>query len=233
MTNYIEPNVLRDEIGMIELIDSMGNDLTIINNARVSFNKSKGSFEESDAKLLKYLITHQHWSPFRGVIFQFRAKAPIFICRQWWKHAIASSYVDSQNQWNEVSMRYVDASDFDFYIPNHFRMQSSDNKQASDGFINDLDNIYLGADFYNYQQEAIQLYKDAIELGVSREQARIILPTSVYTEFIWTTSLQAVINFIQLREGKGAQSEITLYAKAIKNLCSKVVPETFKVIENI
>lgn len=221
-------NILGDNIGYVELIDSMGSDLTIVNNARVSFANQKEELDTKDEKLIAYLIKHKHWSPFRGVVFQFRAKVPLFICRQWWKHHIASSYVDSQNQWNEISMRYVDASEFEFYIPSEFRKQSTNNKQCSDGELDVTADLKAKSIYKHSCKDAIACYKELIEIGVGREQARGVLPTSIYTEFIWTCSLQALINFIKLRQGKGAQDEISLYADALLGLAKPIVPITIK-----
>ena len=228
MNNKIE-NILGDRIGYIELVDSMGSDLTIVNSARVSFDKQKEALDAKDEKLIKYLIEHQHFSPLRGVVFQFKAKVPIYIARQWWKHAIASSYVDSQNQWNEKSFRFVDIKDFECYVPLTFRQQSKSNKQCSDGELNELVSAEAKHRYELANYESFKHYRYLIDkLGVSREQARGVLPTSIYTLFIWTTSLQAVLNFISLRKGEGAQNEIALYAEAIASLIQPIVPTAYK-----
>jgi thymidylate synthase (FAD) len=97
--NYQDP--LGDGKSRIELIDSMGNDLSIVNDARASFAKTSEKLDDRDIKLISYLIKHEHWSPFRGVVFKFKIKAPLYICRQWWKHVIASNHNEEQLGWNE------------------------------------------------------------------------------------------------------------------------------------
>ena len=220
---------LQDGKSRIELIDSMGSDLTIINAAKASFERQATEVDEKGIKLIKYLIEHQHTSPFRGVVFQFKIKAPLFVCRQWYKHSIASSHNDEQCQWNEKSLRYVAIKDSeDFYIPSNFRKQSSNNKQATEGELEKLNNDAAVA-IYKKQIEASYLaYSQLLELGVGREQARGILVPTVYTSWVWTVSLQALLHFISLRQGEGAQSEIKAYADAILELIKPIVPVTLQ-----
>lgn len=223
--NYRDP--LNDGKSRIELIDSLGNDLSIVNDARASFDKVSSVLDEKDIKLIKYLIKHEHTSPFRGVVFKFKVKAPLYICRQWWKHVIASNHNDEQLGWNEKSFRYVSIDDSnEFYIPQNFRQQSSNNKQATEGSLAPSEN-QLAISIYEQQcQASYQAYSQLLELGVGREQARGVLVPSVYTSWVWTVSLQALLHFIALRRGAGAQSEIGAYAQAILDLITPVVPET-------
>lgn len=220
------------DYGFVELIDSMGNDLTVVNSARVSFGKRKTTLSDGDKKLIKFLADHQHWSPFRHVQLQFHCKVPEFVARQWYKHVVGISYTEGgatsiDHAWNEISMRYVDASEFHYYVPAGFRSQSEDNKQAStDNLIDDPDNKLLNA----YRQQcdsALTLYHQLVDSGVAKEQARGLLPLSIYTEFYWTASLQAVVNFIKLRQHAGAQYEIRLYADALEKLVRQIVPASF------
>src|SRR6056300_389777 len=102
---------LGDGKSTVALIDSMGNSLAIVNDARQSFDNRKEQWEEKDNKLLNYLAKHHHTSPFRGVVFKWQVKAPLFIARQWWKHTVASTFVDDQLGWNEKSFRYCSAED--------------------------------------------------------------------------------------------------------------------------
>ena len=216
---------LNDGKSRIELIDSMGNDLSIVNDARASFDKTSAELSEKDAKLINYLIKHQHTSPFRGVVFKFKVKAPLYICRQWWKHVIASNHNEEQLGWNEKSFRYVAIDDSnEFYIPTTFRQQSKNNKQATVGSLEkDLNNKAIA--IYREQcEKSYQAYTELLELGVGREQARGVLIPSVYTSWVWTVSLQALLNFIGLRLGAGAQSEIGAYAEAIVELIKPIVP---------
>ena len=220
---YIDP--LNDGRSRIELIDSMGNDLSIVNDARASFEKSSTQLSDRDIKLIHYLIKHQHTSPFRGVVFKFKVKAPLYICRQWWKHVVASNHNDEQLGWNEKSFRYVAIDDSnEFYIPQTFRQQSKNNKQATVGSLAEDFNQKAIAIYQEQCENSYQAYSKLLELGVGREQARGVLIHSVYTSWVWTVSLQALLNFIGLRLGAGAQSEIGSYAQAIIELIKPIVP---------
>ncbi|MEL6440735.1 MAG: FAD-dependent thymidylate synthase [Cyanobacteria bacterium J06621_8] len=220
---YFDP--LNDGKSRIELIDSMGTDLSIVNDARASFEKSSADLDEKDIRLINYLIKHQHTSPFRGVVFKFKVKAPLYICRQWWKHVIASNHNEEQLGWNEKSFRYVAIDDSnEFYLPTTFRKQSKNNKQATSGSLEPELNQQAIAIYQQQCEMSYQAYCKLLELGVGREQARGVLIPSVYTSWVWTVSLQALLNFISLRLGAGAQSEIGAYAQAIVELIEPIVP---------
>jgi thymidylate synthase (FAD) len=214
--------------GFIELIDFLGSDLTVVNAARVSFGNRKTQLDSADEKLIRYLAKHQHWSPFRHVQLQFHCKVPEFIARQWYKHVVGIAYSEgatNDHAWNEISLRYVDATDFDVYMPKEgFRKQSSNNKQAStDELVEDADHRLRNA-YAEHSESALRLYSELVEQGVAKEQARGVLPLNIYTEFYWTVSLQALSNFIHLRQHAGAQYEIRLYAQALEELTKTVVP---------
>lgn len=119
--------------GFIQVIDKLGDDLTVVNSARVSFGKRKEKYDDNDRKLVKYLAKNKHWSPFRHMLVQFHVKAPEFVMRQWYKHVVGiettSSSSAKDHAWNEISGRYVPVTDF--YTPDNWRKQSEDNKQAS------------------------------------------------------------------------------------------------------
>ena len=229
MTSDKYQDPLNDGKSRIELIDFMGNDLSIVNDARASFAKTSQELSEKDVKLIDYLIKHQHTSPFRGVVFKFKVKAPLYICRQWWKHVIASNHNDEQLGWNEKSFRYVAIDDSnEFYIPTTFRKQSKNNKQATVGSLEPEINSKAIAIYQAQCENSYQTYSKLLDLGVGREQARGVLIPSVYTSWVWTVSLQALLNFIGLRLGTGAQSEIGAYAGAIVELIEPVVPVSMK-----
>lgn len=220
---YKDP--LKDGKSRIELINFMGGDLSIVNDARASFEKSSAELSAKDIKLINYLIEHQHTSPFRGVVFKFKVKAPLYICRQWWKHVIASNHNEEQLGWNEKSFRYVAIDDSnEFYIPSTFRQQSKNNKQATVGSLAPELNERAIAIYQAQCEQSYQAYSQLLELGVGREQARGVLIPSVYTSWVWTVSLQALLNFVGLRLGAGAQSEIGAYAQAIVELIEPIVP---------
>jgi len=231
MTNLLLPppiDPLNDGKSYVCLIDTMGNSLSIVNDARQSFDAYSEEWSERDAKLLKYLIKHQHTSPLRGVVFKWMVKAPLFIARQWYKHTIASTYVDDQLGWNEKSFRYCPAQDAEFYVPAQFASQATNNRQAS-GELLDSRGQALAAQIYTKTvEESRQAYDALLAAGVSREQARGVLPPCMYTSFVWTCSLQALLHFIGLRIGKGAQHEIAVYAEALLKLAEPIAPEVFE-----
>lgn len=200
--------------GFVRLIDSMGDDLSVVNSARVSFGKEKKKIDPSDEKLIAYLWEHNHTSPFRHAFVKFHIKAPIFVLRQWMKHQVGCS-------WNELSGRYVQFSG-EFYLPNVWRQQHQNNKQGSTGEIEDQQSAMM---LYKTQVEkSVSSYYDLLKIGVCKEQARMILPQSLYTECIWSCSLQAVMHFLQLRDDEHSQYEIQQYAKVIRELITPLFP---------
>ena len=219
--------------GFIEVIDHLGNDLTVANSARVSFGKRKDTYDKSDERLVHYLAKHKHFSPFRHLVVQFHIKAPEFVMRQWYKHVVGaettSSYSTKDHAWNEISGRYVPVEEY--YIPENWRQQSEDSKQASVGAIAQQEEA---SECYT---KAIQIgrhyYERLLELGVAKEQARIVMPLSQYTEVYWTASFQAIVNFIELRDEPTAQWEIREYAKVLKEQMSSIYPKTMQIWSNI
>ena len=218
---------LGDGKSSLRLLDSMGNSLSVVNDARQSFAAESAEWTERDGKLLRYLAKHHHTSPFRGVVFKWSVKAPLFIARQWWKHTVASTFVDDQLGWNEKSFRYCAADEAEFYIPLEFLQQSEDNRQASAGPLAGTSQALALAQYAQAVEACKQAYAGLLLTGVSKEQARAILPSALYTSFVWTCSLQALLHFISLRIGKGAQGEIVAYAKALLELGRPVAPEAF------
>jgi thymidylate synthase (FAD) len=218
---------LGDGKSALRLLDSMGNSLSVVNDARQSFAGESAEWTERDGKLLRYLAKHHHTSPFRGVVFKWSVKAPLFIARQWWKHTVASTFVDDQLGWNEKSFRYCAADEAEFYIPIEFLQQSEDNRQASAGPLPSRSQSLAFAQYAQAVEACKQAYAGLLLTGVSKEQARAILPSALYTQFVWTCSLQALFHFISLRIGHGAQGEIVAYAKALLELGRPVAPEAF------
>ena len=219
--------------GFVEVIDSLGTDLTVVNSARVSFGKRHTKYTDGDRKLVRFLAKYKHFSPFRHMIVQFHLKAPEFVMRQWYKHVVGiettSSSSTKDHAWNEISGRYVPVEDY--YYPQYFRKQSEDNKQASEGEIEDQKQCYFLWEKGLHQVQ--ETYKELLELGVAKEQARAILPLSQYTQVWWTASFQAIMNFIELRNEKTAQVEIQEYARALKKIMLEVYPETTKIWEEV
>ena len=215
--------------GFVEVIDSLGSDLTVVNSARVSFGKRHTKYTDGDRKLVRFLAKYKHFSPFRHMMVQFHLKAPEFVMRQWYKHVVGiettSSSSTKDHAWNEISGRYVPVEDY--YYPQYFRKQSEDNKQASEGEIEDQKQCYFLWEKGLHQVQ--ETYKELLELGVAKEQARSILPLSQYTQVWWTASFQSIMNFIELRDEKTAQVEIQEYARALKKIMLEVYPETTKI----
>ena len=212
--------------GYIEVVDKLGDDLTPVNAARVSFGGRSDTFEEKDRKLSKFLIKHKHFSPFRHQHVMFIIKAPEFVMRQWYKHVVGiettSAHVTKDHAWNEISGRYVPYDEF--YEPTEFRKQSEDNKQASDGLVEDQ--IKATMMWREAQTKTIETYKELLDMGMAKEQARSILPLTVYTKVWWTASFQSVMNFIELRDEPTSQVEIQEYARALKEIMLDIFPET-------
>ena len=217
----------------IEVIDHLGDDLTVVNSARVSFGKRKTTYEEGDKKLVTFLAKNKHYSPFRHMIIQFHIKAPEFVMRQWYKHVVGiettSDHPTKDHAWNEISGRYVAYSDF--YMPPDFRAQSDDNKQASEGLVEDQ--VEAEKLWKESQENSINAYEKMIDMGMAKEQARSILPLTVYTQVWWTASFQSIMNFIELRDEATAQVEIQEYARSLKKIMLKIFPETTKLWQEV
>ena len=212
--------------GYIEVVDTLGDDLTPVNAARVSFGGRSDEFSDKDRRLSKFLIKHKHFSPFRHQHIQLIIKAPEFVMRQWYKHVVGiettSNHPTKDHAWNEISGRYVPYDEF--YEPTEFRKQSEDNKQASDGLVEDQ--IKATMMWREAQTKTIETYKELLDMGMAKEQARSILPLTVYTKVWWTASFQSIMNFIELRDEPTSQVEIQEYARALKEIMLDIFPET-------
>lgn len=217
--------------GFVHLTEILGNDLTVVNAARVSYGKRKTYWDEKDEKLVRYLKNHKHYSPFRHVVIRFHVKAPEFVTRQWYKHVVGiettSDYATKDHAWNEISGRYMKVDDY--YYPELWRKQSESSKQGSDGELNLSDQETVKAIYDNVVDTVVKGYEDMLNLGVAKEQARIMLPLSQYTEFYWTASFQAVMNFLELRNKPDAQWEVREFAKIIEKQMRGNLPEITKI----
>ena len=221
--------------GYIELVDTLGDDLTPVNAARVSFGGRSKKLTDKDKRLSKFLIKHKHFSPFRHQHIMVIIKAPEFVLRQWYKHIVGiettSSHVTKDHAWNEISGRYVEVEEY--YYPEVWRKQSEDNKQASEGELDDLQQKRMSLAYKTYMNQVEMIYDNMISSGVAKEQARIVLPLSQYTQVWWTASFQSVMNFIELRDEKTAQVEIQEYARCLKKIMLETFPETTKLWSEI
>jgi len=205
-----------DGHGRLTLIDWMGDDLTAVNSARVSFGRTSADLSKTDIKLLRYLAEHRHTSPFEHCSVTFRARVPLFVARQWMRHRTQS--------FNEVSRRYT-GEDLRIYIPKVLRAQSKDNRQASAG---ELDAPTALAEYEYVVLRAKESYDRLTASGVARELARAVLPQAMYTEFYATANLLNWLKFIELRDHEGAQQEIVEVAREIKSVLEALYPETLR-----
>ena len=208
----------------VSLIDHMGTDLTVVNAARVSFGKKKTEFTDGDAKLIKYLADHNHWSPFGHCSVQFHIKAPVFVARQLVKHQIGLT-------WNEISRRYVDFPP-EFYDVDVWRGRPVNKKQGSSENTIEWVNRDRRTDTLKSEVENIALknYNTMIEAGVAPEQARMILPQSMMTEWYWSGTLYAFARVCNLRCSPDAQYESKEVADKIAFYCGREFPVSWKAL---
>lgn len=210
-------------------IDHMGNDLSVVNAARVSFGKKSELLEDKhgfwyaqskDIKLIKYLAKHKHYSPFGHAFASFHVKAPVFVARQLVKHKFL--------RWNEISRRYVD-DDPEFYVPKVWRGKSADKKQGSDGVS--LWNHGEGTGYRDEEYEVMRtvqdLYLHMIEVGVAPEMARMVLPQSTMTEWYWSGSLDAFADMCKLRCKSDTQYETRIVADKINVIMADLFPHSW------
>lgn len=199
-----------------ELLNYFGNDLMVVNAARVSYGKYKDTIDQKDEKLINFLVEHKHVAPFRHAQLQFRIECPIFVERQLFKHQVGMSA-------NSISGRYVDFSD-NYFTVKSLRKQSKSSKQGSEG---ELDRPDLIEKMNSLVEQSSQLYKDLCDAGVAKEQARIILPLCLETQFIWTGSLLAFMHFWALRLKNDTQEETRVLALDMLNLVKSIDGEPF------
>lgn len=211
--------------GLVRLVAHMGNDLSIVRNARVSHDAAwrEGFDEGSDRRLLDYLIRNQHTSPLEAVEFQFEIKCPIFVARQWHRHRTWS--------YNEVSARYSKLPE-EFYLPKaeHIQGQAKGNKQQRSGApIGAAPSVRITMEEHFHR--AYLVYENLIHAGVARELARSVLPLAQYTHFFAKVDLKNLLHFISLRQSDHAQYEIRVYADAMLSLIRPFVPVTIELWE--
>ena len=217
-----------DGIGSVSYIQHMGTDLTVVNSARVSFGVEKDQLDNRDRKLIKYLIKHRHTSTLEHNSVTFKFVVPLFVRSQHHRHRTWS--------YNEISRRYTD-KDVQFYLPKHFRTQHESNRQASneeqlidpvlapriaDTYISASDCLKLHRDY------SLDLFKHMLHKGICREQARMVLPQNLYTEYYGTVNCSNLLKFIDLRTHEGAQWEIQKVAEACLDIATDLWPETVK-----
>jgi len=219
--------------GHVEYVDHMGDDLSVVNSARVSFNKESDwdsdpnwtgareqKLSEKDKKLISYLAKHDHWTPFAHTSITLRIKAPIFVRAQLGKHQVGFVM-------NEVSRRYVIDTP-EFYIPRWRSAPTNGAKQGSSDFMTSTG--YITDVFQNLCDDALEVYQELLTQGVAPEQARAALPQSMYTEWWWTGSLVGFARVYQQRIDAHAQWEVQQYANAISEIVKPIFPESWKAL---
>jgi thymidylate synthase (FAD) len=202
----------------------MGDDLFVVNAARVSFHKISEQFSDRDEKLISYLAKHKHWTPFAHPQITLRVKAPISIRTQLFKHKVG--FVE-----NEVSRRYVDETP-EVYIPKWRTAPVDGAKQGSGGFVDEADSRRAASDFLyrDSVEKCMDVYESMIAQGIAPEQARFVLPQGTYTEWWWTGSLAAYARVYAQRSDSHAQWEVREYADAIGKVISPLFPVSWKAL---
>ena len=209
--------------GFVRLVDSMGNDSSVVQAARVSTGKGTKTPPE-DAKLIHYLMRNRHTTPFEMVMFKFHVSLPIVVARQWIRHRMAS--------YNELSGRYSILPDKFYYpSPNQVKRQSKKNKQGSEGEVSADSVIWYLDSLQQWTQNGYEQYQEALRRGVSRERARFFVANTVYTEWYWKVDLKNLLDFLRLRSSNHAQWEIQQYANVILDLIRPIVPVTVEAWE--
>ena len=210
--------------GFVRLVDHMGDDLSVVRAARVSYNAAwrAGEDEKSDGRLINYLWRHHHTTPFEAVTFTFEIKAPIFVLRQWHRHRTWS--------YNELSARYRELSE-EFYVPapDKIGVQSKTNKQARD--LTETRDALVPPMINHSCRAAFEVYRSLLAQDVPRELARSVLPVATYSHMFATVDLLNLLKFLTLRCDVHAQYEIRVYADAMRDLVREVVPISIKAWE--
>lgn len=208
--------------GFVECIDTFGDDLTVVNAARVSFAKESTVMELRDEKLISYLAKHGHNSPFFHPQVRMRLKMPIFVAREWFRHTVGFAR-------NEVSRRYVD-DEPECWIPNTLRARDANKKQGSkDEPIANHEGVLKH--FADFTTGALEFYNFLLKEGVAPEIARSVLPQSMYTEFVETASLSAYARLCSLRLDPQAQKEIREYAEVVSKMMEEKFPVSWKALQ--
>lgn len=212
---------LGDGVSLVEILDTMGSDLTVVNAARVSFGKESHEFTEKDGKLVSYLARHNHVTPFFHPQVQMRIRMPIWVAREWFRHQIGFAR-------NEISRRYVD-DEPQFYLPTVLRARDKNLKQGSKEEAPESSEEACAL-IRDIVETSANVYKSLLQMNVAPELARIILPQNMYTEFIETGSLAAYARLCKLRLDPTAQKEIQLYAEAVSEALKEKFPVSWKAL---
>ena len=217
-------HVLDDGQGWISMLRHSGEEIDIVNAARVSFGKIRDEMNEKDEKLLNFLIKEKHFGPLEHISLTFLVHCPLFVRSQWMRHRSMS--------YNEISRRYTEV-DIELYTPKKFRMQSTDNKQSSDDnvLLEEKSSKLLQKIIDDSQKYILNAYDLLLKAGICREQARGILPQNMMTTFYATVNLRNLLHFLALRMDKHAQFEIRQYANAIHDMLKEIYPNVISAFD--
>lgn len=214
--------------GYVRYLGALGNDLTVVNAARVSFAKESDLFDEKDQRLLQFLWDHDHTSPFRHATVSFEVKAPLMVARQWWKYVVGTDH--TMDAWNESSRRYV-TEEPEFYEPDKWRSAPENKKQGSGEAVGPVSTLVANTMMRNAVNDGVARYQQALQQGICVEQARLFLPAyALYVRWRWTTSLQGAMHFLAQRLKDDAQVEIQEYAKAVQQICKYPFPACMELL---
>ena len=227
-----------DNIGRVDYVSHMGSDLTVVNSARVSFGTTKSELDKRDRKLIRYLIAHKHTSTLEHCVVTYKFTVPLYIRSQHHRHRTWS--------YNEISRRYTDKQ-LRFYCPREFRTQHKSNRQASNteelidpllwsqegGTLVPAFHPPASESYREHCQRSLNLFHELVNKGVCREQARGVLPQTLYTEYYGTCNLNNLLKFISLRMHDGAQWEIQKVAEACLEIATDLFPVTVGAYQNI
>jgi thymidylate synthase (FAD) len=208
------------DYGFVRLDNSMADDLSVVNAARVSFKASQQDMDSAAIGLIGFLMREKHGTPFEHNAFRFHVKCPIFVAREWFRHRIGS--------FNEFSSRYSKMGD-EYYVPKPDHVRQQKGKPGAYKFepVDDVVAHQAIEIITNINARAFEAYEYLLGIGVAKEMARVVLPVSSYTQFYWTVNARALMNFLSLRNSEHAQREIREYAVDVEEIFASKMPVTY------
>lgn len=212
--------------GYVRLLDVMGDDLSVVNNARASYDKGSSELTDGDKRLIAFLAREGHLAPFRHPRLQFEVFAPLVIARQWWRYAIDSAHIEDGTPWSESSRRYI-TEQTEYYLPNaeEWRSKPANSKQGSGAPLTAEEGMRWTKQLRIMQEAGERLYEEALAAGIAPEQARLFIPAyGLMVRWRYTASLQAVCHMLNQRLASDSQYEFQQYAKAVLELTREHFP---------
>jgi len=220
--------------GYVRLLDVMGDDLSVVNNARASYDRQSSELDDKDKRLIAFLAREGHLAPFRHPRLQMEVYAPLVIARQWWRYAIDSAHIEDGTPWSESSRRYI-TEKTEFYVPqaDEWRSKPANSKQGSGAPISEFTGARFTREMMGYIEEGEALYEEAMDAGIAPEQARLFLPAyGLMVRWRYTSSLQAVCHMLNQRLASDSQYEFQQYAKAVLELAREHFPISIEALVN-